>query len=98
MKLLPIKIDMPANNEHTPCDICPRARQQRLPFSSSIISNHSPFELIHIDTWGPYHTRTYSGHRFFLTIVDDFTRVTWTHVMVTKDETISLIKAFVKMA
>jgi len=38
------------------------------------------------------------GQRFFLTIVDDFTRATWTHLMVTKDEAIRSIKSFVSMA
>ena len=51
-----------------------------------------------MDMWGSYHTKTYTGHRFFLAIVDDFTRSTWTHLMVTKDEAFGLIKAFVKMA
>ena len=56
------------------------------------------FELIHVDTWGPYHTKTYSGHRYFLTIMDDYTRVTWTHLMVTKDEAMPLLISFIKMA
>ena len=34
----------------------------------------------------------------FLTIDDDYSRATWTHLMVTKDEVISLLKAFVVMA
>jgi len=95
LKLLPIDIIVPTNSEHMPCDVCPRAKQQRLPFHLSVISSCAPFELIHVDTWGPYHTKTYSGHRFFLTIVDDYTRTTWTHLMVTKDEAVGLIKAFV---
>jgi len=70
------------------CDICPKARQQRLPFSLSNITSSFPFELVHVDTWGPYHTKTHAGHRFFLTIVDDFTRATWTHLMITKNEAI----------
>jgi len=41
---------------------------------------------------------TYAGHRFFFTIVDDYTSATWTHLMVTKDEAIGLIKSFVQMA
>jgi len=53
---------------------------------------------VHVDTWGPYHTKTHAGHRYFLTIVDDFTITTWTHLMVTKDEAIGLIKSFTKMA
>ena len=79
------------------CDVCPRAKQQRLPFQLSTISTCELFELIHIDTWGPYHTKTYSRHRFFLTIVNDYIRITWTHLMVTKDEAIGFIKAFVIM-
>jgi len=97
MKLLPIDVTVPSNSKHMPCNVCPRAKQRRLPFHLSVISSCVPFELIHVDTWGPYHTKTYSGHRFFLTIVDDYTRTTWTHLMVTKDEAIGLIKAFVKM-
>jgi len=31
-------------------------------------------------------------------MVDEYTRATWTHLMVTKDEVIGLIKSFVKMA
>ena len=64
MKLLPLNFAIPANTEYIPCDICPKARQHRFPFPSSIISTLSLFELIHIDTWGPYHARTYSGLRF----------------------------------
>ena len=82
----------------TPCDICSKARQQRLPFPLSAITTSSPFELIHIDTWGPYHTKTHFGHRYFLTIVNDFTRATWTHLMTTKDEAMGLIISFVQMA
>jgi len=95
LKLLPIDVIVPKESEV--CDICHRAKQQRLPFQLSTISTSAPFELIHIDTWGPYHTKTYTGHRYFLTIVDDYTRTTWTHLMMSKDEAIIFIKAFVAM-
>jgi len=80
-----------------PCDICHRAKQQRLPFHSSSITSSKAFDLIHVDTWGPYHTKTIHGQRYFLTLVDDYTRSTWTHLMVTKDEAFPLIKSFVAM-
>ena len=83
--------------KHFVCDICPKAKQHRLAFPTSSISTTAAFELIHIDTWGPYHTKARSGHRYFLTIVDDFSRATWTHLMVTKDEAISILKSFVTM-
>lgn len=60
------------------CPICPLDRQTRLSFPDSTSTSTSLFQLVHIDTWGPYHTQTYSGARYFLTIVDDFSRTTWT--------------------
>ncbi|XP_019233146.1 PREDICTED: uncharacterized protein LOC109213773 [Nicotiana attenuata] len=46
-----------------PCSVCPMARQTRLPFPDSSISTTRPFQLIHVDTWGLYHTPTSSGSR-----------------------------------
>jgi len=34
----------------------------------------------------------------FFTIVDDFSRATWTHLMVTKDEAASMLKSFLLIA
>ena len=47
---------------------------------------------------GAYYLKTHIGHRYFLTVVDDFSRATWTYFMVTKDEAISIIKSFLTMA
>ena len=91
MRLLAIDINFPRGSEHVLCQICPKAKQQRLPFPLSTISTCAPFELIHVDTREPYHTKTYLGHRFFLTIVDDNTKTAWTHLMVTKNEGLGLI-------
>ena len=43
-------------------------------------------------------TQRHLAKRYFLTMVDDHSRATWTYLMVTKDEALSLIKAFVTMA
>ncbi|XP_075095099.1 uncharacterized protein LOC142173413 [Nicotiana tabacum] len=79
------------------CPVCPMDRQQRLPFPESHIKSTSPFQLIYLDLWGPYHTRTYNGFRYFLVIVDDFSRVTWTHLLSRKSNAFSIIKAFTNM-
>nr|KYP65699.1 Retrovirus-related Pol polyprotein from transposon TNT 1-94 [Cajanus cajan] len=59
------------------CNICALARQTRLPFPPSSISSVKPFELIHCDIWGPFKVSSLSGAKYFLTIVDDFSRFTW---------------------
>lgn len=67
------------------CDICPLAKQTRKTFPHSFIQTPNPFELIHVDIWGPYNTPTLSGASYFLTIVDDYTRATWTYLMACKN-------------
>lgn len=57
----------------------------------------SLFELIHIDTWGPYYTPAYDGFRYFLTIVDDYTRATWTHLMGAKSNAFDLLQSFITL-
>jgi len=65
------------------CEICSMARKNKLIFPSSCISTKSVFELIHVDTWGPYKHPTYDGFKYFLTIVDDFSQA-WTHLLTNK--------------
>lgn len=67
------------------CDICPLARQCRLSFPLSQISTKSEFEMIHVDTWGPYKVPTYNNYNYFITIVDDYTRGIWTYLLSTKE-------------
>lgn len=85
------------NKAATPCAICLLARQHRLPFPNSHISTTRVFELIHIDTWGPYKTATHDIFKYFLTIVDDFSRGTWTYLLSTKGSAFTILKSFIYM-
>ncbi|KAL2231012.1 UNVERIFIED_CONTAM: Copia protein [Sesamum indicum] len=81
----------------TPCDVCPQAKMHKLPFESSEIRTNSAFALIHLDIWGPYREATTSGCHYFLTVVDDFTRTTWTFFMKFKSQTLELFQKFCKL-
>jgi hypothetical protein len=76
------------------CEICPLAKQKRLPFSLSMNKSMQAFHLIHIDIWGPFSVTSYSGYQYFLTIVDDYSRFTWLFLMKSKSETRSLLSNF----
>ncbi|XP_075663314.1 uncharacterized protein LOC142632879 [Castanea sativa] len=56
------------------CEICPLAKQKRLPFAISTHVSNECFDLIHCDLWGPFFVLTVVGCKFFVTIVDDCTR------------------------
>jgi transposase InsO family protein len=85
--------EIPCNSKDI-CSICPLARQHRLPFPIHSAATCMPFELVHCDIWGPMANTSINGSNFFLTIVDDYTRFTWVHLMKHKSQTRSLIQSF----
>lgn len=76
------------------CDVCALAKQSQLPFFASFISSVRPFELIHCDIWGPYKIPSLSSAKYFLTIVDDYSRFTWVFFMHHKIDTQHLLANF----
>ncbi|KAL0386160.1 UNVERIFIED_CONTAM: Copia protein [Sesamum radiatum] len=81
------------NNTQT-CSVCPLAKQSRASFPLSDSCTLKPFELIHVDIWGPYKQSSLSGCHYVLTIVDDFSRVTWTYLMHHKSQTLQILSNF----
>ncbi|KAL8155975.1 hypothetical protein AgCh_001144 [Apium graveolens] len=71
------------------CQICPAARQVRKPFPIIHVKSTKIFQLLHIDVWGPYKTKSLTGCTQFVTIVDDFSRFTWVHLIKHKTELIA---------
>lgn len=61
----------------TDCLVCPLAKQIRLPFSLCTTRTKAIYDLVHLDVWGPHRVPTIHSHRYFLTIVDDYSRSTW---------------------
>lgn len=81
-------------NSNTLCNVCPLAQQRRLSFPISTSLSHSIFELIHCDIWGPFSVQSINGSRYFVTIVDDFSRYTWVYLLHSKSQTRPLIQSF----
>ena len=77
--------------------LCLRAKQTRLSFPISENKTKRIFDLIHCDLWGPYRTPTHSGARYFLTIVDDYSRGVWLYLLNEKSEAPNVLKNFIAM-
>ena len=45
--------------------------------------------------WGPYSISSIHGHKYFLTIVDDYSRYTWVFPLKQKSEVVKTLKNFV---
>ena len=85
------------NNAGLVCDICPLAEQNRLPFPNVKHLCKFPFDLIHIDTWGPFSVPTLDGFRYILTTVDDCTRTIWVYLMKHNFDAKFLLETFFTM-
>ena len=54
----------------------------------------SPFQLVHIDVWGPSQSTSTLGFRYFVTFIDDYSRWTWLFLMKTRVELFSIFQKF----
>lgn len=83
-----------SSHKITPCETCHLAKQSRLSFPISTSRADVAFSIIHCDLWGPYRHSTYSTCTGFLTIVDDCTRCTWTYLISSKTQVVTLLQKF----
>ncbi|KAK9049228.1 hypothetical protein SSX86_031804, partial [Deinandra increscens subsp. villosa] len=81
----------------SPCETCHRAKQHRDPFPLSDHHSKSLGELIHLDVWGPFKVASREGFRYFLTVVDDYSRAVWIFLMKSKSEVFTHIQTFVAL-
>ena len=64
------------------CDLCQFAKFHRLSSSPRVNKRASaPFELVHSDIWGLCPVISQTGFRYFVTFVDDHSRLTWLYLM-----------------
>ncbi|GJT63232.1 ribonuclease H-like domain-containing protein [Tanacetum coccineum] len=78
-------------------DTCNKAKQTREPFSLSDHKSTKIGQLVHLDVWGPFKITSRDGFRYFLIVVDDYSRAVWTYMLKGKDDVYDSIVKFVNM-
>ena len=81
-------------NKSFVCDVCHFAKQKGLCFPISTSKSKKCFDLIHVDVWGPYSIPSIHGHKYFLTIVNDYSRYTWIFLLKQKSEVVNVLENF----
>lgn len=76
------------------CNICIVAKSHRTSYLPSMNKSIIPFALVHSDVWGPSPIYTGSGIRWFVTFIDDCTRMTWLYLLKHKDDVFSVFEFF----
>ncbi|CAI7849497.1 unnamed protein product [Closterium sp. NIES-53] len=58
------------------CVPCVEVRQRAAPHSSEFPPTEAPLQTLHMDVWGPVRVRGQGHERYFLLLVDDYSRYT----------------------
>ncbi|CAI7848939.1 unnamed protein product [Closterium sp. NIES-54] len=69
-----------------PCLPCVEGRQRAAPHSSSFPPTTAPLQTLHMDVWGPARVSGQGRERYFLLVVDDYTRYTTVFPLRSKGE------------
>ncbi|CAI7738049.1 unnamed protein product [Closterium sp. NIES-54] len=68
------------------CVPCVEGRQRAAPHSSSFPPTEAPVQTLHMDVWGPARVRGQGHERYFLLVVDDYSRYTTIFLLRSKGE------------
>ena len=79
------------------CDVCELAKRHRAFFPLTFTKSLVPFMIIHSDVWGLSKFATLDGSRWFVSFIDDCTRMTWVCLMKSKSEVNLLFQNVHKM-
>ena len=79
------------------CEVCELAKSHRTSFPLILNKSPIPFMIIHSDVWDPSKFATLDGSLWFVTFIDDCTRMTWVCLMKSKSEVNLLFQKFHKM-
>ncbi|CAI6001555.1 unnamed protein product [Closterium sp. NIES-64] len=80
------------------CLPCVEGRQRAAPHSSSFPSTEAPLQTLHMDVWGPARVSGRGGERYFLLVVDDYSRYTTIFPLRTKGEVPAVLVPWIRAA
>jgi transposase InsO family protein len=74
--------------------VCVESKQPRKPHKATEARSLAPLELVHSDLCEMNGILTKGGKRYFLTFIDDSTRLCYVYLLKTKDEAFNYFKTY----
>lgn len=65
-----------------------------MPFTRSLSQTSHPLALIHCDLWGPSPVSSLCGFKYYISFVDDYTRLTYIYPLKFKSEALSAFQQY----
>ncbi|CAI5983722.1 unnamed protein product, partial [Closterium sp. NIES-65] len=80
------------------CVPCVEGRQRAAPHSSQFPPTEAPLQMLHMDVWGPARVRGQGQERYFLLVVDDYSRYTTVFPLRSKGEVTEVLIDWIRAA
>jgi len=77
------------------CSSCVESKMTRFPRTSPSKKDMKKLDFVHSDLSGPFPVPSYGNSLYFITLIDDATRVAWVQFTKQKSETTKIVKDFV---
>ena len=72
------------------------AKSKQLPFSQSSNQIKSPLDLLYLDLWGPSPVCSHTGHKYYISFLDAYSRYTWLFPISHKNDALPIFIQFQK--
>lgn len=72
------------------CNACCMNKAKKLPFSRSTSHAKKPLHIVHIDIWGPCLVDSNFCYKYYLPLVDEYTRYTWVIPLTHQSDTLNV--------
>jgi hypothetical protein len=95
--LLSKQLPVLSNKSVHVCPACQQGKSHRLHFPPSASVSPSPLSLLFMDVWGPAPFLSSMNKRYFLHIVDDYSKYSWIYPLEQKSDVLSVFIQFQKL-
>ncbi|CAI7882030.1 unnamed protein product [Closterium sp. NIES-53] len=79
-----------------PCITCVEGRQHAAPHASSFPPTTAPLQTLHMDVWGPAHVTGQGRERYFLQVVDDYSKYTMVFPLRIKGQVVDVLIPWIR--
>ncbi|KAK2429544.1 hypothetical protein QL285_027973 [Trifolium repens] len=77
------------------CEVCVKSKQSISPFVSEAPKRATvALQVVHSDICGPFEVPSLGGSKYFITFVDEYTRMMWLYTIKVKSEALDVFKNF----
>ena len=76
------------------CEQCQHGKITRIHFKTKKHSSTKPLELVHTDLCGPIKSKGLDGEKYFMLLIDDYTKMTWVCLLNRKSGGFGYFKKF----